>query len=804
MIIAIIGVLLHELIILDLQPKFSYNRRFGFGSTIRVILASVGSWGHAAVMAFSLMSGPRGAATYHSYGLPTIGTLELKYIGPVDRDVYVDPDPGMSEEEAKKVLRSLSEAKMRDVAVVALLVTIGIGLLLNPLATFMTAVMVAATFATPPPHDEYAPGQAVGLRDGIYRIEEDLILFRATKGVAYVEDGCVMSRLHVTGGRPLSIDGESIGPCYVSHTHDFIAWGSQPRVEPLQSDDEVVAMILHPTEDIVVPTYSRCAVIGGESVCKLIRTAPGTSGSPLFVVREIEGRRTLLYTGAVGKNIQKDLRYQYEIQSHMPVRTYPNETAISPGMTLQLFSHPGSGKTRGLMEYVGQMLAYSDMVVIAGPTRVVARELLDSLKGVPSVGCWIKGRTHASRDCRIVVTTHQTLLRRLITTKLARQKSVSYIVDETHFDQSGTKLLLSMLRKRQEAGGRGALLEMTATGYDEAKEEYSVDRGSNYKIVDLTADNVVAAAEEYMKNNPNHRVGVFVPKMIGKGVSALSVVERYRKQDLNQKVILMARSTYSRASNILATEIGPVCIVTTSISECGANYDLDAVFDTCRQNRYVCTPQGVKAIEGPITQAQIIQRRGRVGRRREGTYVIPTRVHTETLEILQPKDSATTFEAMAARRAFEMLDERPEGQVARMLERINVTKEQVEKWITSDRDATLLETYMMYDGAGSRRSAGAVVATSKWMKANGLWDDRIEMAQHVVDRLPEVEQGSWEMEIDDMPQAVYRNTGYRRTREKALVVNSSWKGKDYIPVALADRIDKLLRVREDEFPASED
>lgn len=733
----------------------------------------------------------------HSLGfLPILGRLRLVYVRDIPREVIPQYDSEMTPEECRNVMQDLNSAKSRDAILAILAVLTMGGLFIGPLPTLMLGGMAVFLFLGKPYEDEYMESDPAGMADGIYRVVEDLHFFSIVRGVAYAQAGSVMSRYHVTGHSDIYLDELKLRPCYVSRERDFIAWGAHPVVEVPKDGDEVVAMVLHPERDVIVPIHSRCSIIGGEVMSKMLRTVPGTSGSPLFVLREVDGEKLMLYTGAIGRNIQRDTQYQYEVQSHMPVRSFPMESAITPGTVLQLFAPPGSGKTVGLPDHVSQMMSFSDAVIVAGPTRVVANELLEALKGFQGVGCWIKGKPRANRSCRVIVTTHQTLLRYYLTTELSSRRNVSYIVDETHVDNSQTRLLLSLLRvSLEDKRHRGALLEMTATGYDQAKETHRLERGSNYAIVDKQVDDIVGEATTYMQQHPNARVAIFVPKTVGKGASGQNIYDQLKVLGLQQTLVLMSRQTYSIAKMAINKVEGPICIITTTISECGANYNLDAVFDLCSQLRYVCTNGGIVSQTTPITRSQMIQRRGRVGRRREGLYVYPSSVDEENLGEIDHPESSTTLETGLLLRAFGLgTDGPPDPQARRIYDKVVITREQAVNWITEGRESEpLMSAYIRYTPEGRPRGPTARKQIHNYLKDNKAEDARV-IVRNVVNLTPaEAAAGEYDRDDELMPEGMAFGIPVRRKKITSLKITTNFLRTSYVPMSFQDKLQESIK-----------
>lgn len=676
--------------------------------------------------------------------LPTIGWLSLEYTAPLE--IVLNEEDAPHQEDRKVYERALmlsNIGRMRNLLLLAVIVLVAASVVYSPSAGVLGAVIILSISMLPRSSvegrnlDDAAP---VHEAEGIYRVYEHIGPWTFMKGVATVTGGSIVSSLHVTGDRPVWIEDRRYDPSVVQPTADFIAWGRPPAIKTLREDDEVVALALHPTTDTVLPLRSRTARIQGNTIYKISRTTPGVSGSPLFVVElDEEGHQVYSLAGTIGRSIRAGPYHQYEIQSHLPVPSTPYETILRAGVVLQIFSHPGAGKTRAIPEYVRQLMTWSSRVYVAGPTRVVAREMLEALQGTKWVCAMVKGLPRPHALARVVVTTHQTLLRYALTSGLLASRDISYIMDETHVDSAHTKVLRALLH--QSVGkerSKAACVEMTATGRDKVTGENRISMDSNYVITDYTYnDGVVQAVRKYAETRGPARVAVFVPGLTGRN-GALMVAKRIR-QETSYTTVVLSRKTYEKNIKLVfKTYPKGLCVVTTSISECGANYDLDAVFDTCQQYHYLVTSSGTKGVITPSTQAQTCQRRGRVGRRREGEYYRPANYDLTQAPVLDHPDSVTLLEANMCLRALD-LPEEPCGEVvkAAML-RLQPSRDQVYRWLTDQDTETLTETMAMYSTEGGRRSREQERATRARMRAyfNDVRWERLEDDAEQLEALP--------------------------------------------------------------------
>lgn len=700
--------------------------------------------------------------------IPVIGNLELEFVGAIPREPREDEESRkITQEECRLIKRSLELAWVRNALVALAFVALLAWAVEKQAVGIAVVVIVGIGLLGSEAREETHQEEPVLAAEGVYRIVERIFGFTIYRGAAYAKGGTIHSRLHVTGYRNLWLGDQEIKPSFVSEVADYVAWGSPPVVEPIREDDQVLVALLHPERDVVIPYLSVSSRIGNEAVYQLIKTSPGTSGSPVFVKRQTEDGDVYLFAGCAGRNIEKDLTHQYEVQTHLPVATVEYEPAVIRGSVMQIFSHPGAGKTRSTPEYVRQLLTTSDRVYLAGPTRVVANEMMEALRDMKNVGCMIKGKPRPEKGARVIVTTHQTLLRYLLTTRMLSERRVSYIIDETHFENTGSKVLLSMLRKRAEQYDyKGTVMEMTATGYNVAENKWEINSNSNYPIQDSTyAGSLEAAVRTHMANRPSDRIAVFVPSYEGKRANSAKNLAR-KLLDMPQRLVVLSRATYaSQQAEIKRKTQRGLIIITTSISECGANYDLDAVFDTCRQYRYVVTDKGVVGQETPITQAQMVQRRGRVGRRREGWYYTPVSVHMEDLEPVDIPGTVVELETATVLREENLLDWEPSLVVRKEMEKIRLSKEQIANWLTRSDEGVypMYEAWCDYTQEGTRRSPMDAMRKRRELQRI-TWDARMGARKTLEDEphRQENEGDLWRLADEEQPEIYHDAAPYIR------------------------------------------
>lgn len=464
---------------------------------------------------------------------------------------------------------------------------------------------------------------------GLYRVFRRTWIFRSPMGIAYAEGKVLTTLNHVTYGFPVSYDGVEYKASVLAPDHDFVAYGGIPNiVKP--SDGELVHLeVVSPYANITVPVRSHVKVTTDERIIvPCIKTDRGISGSPMFTMRGGQ----MQYAGPFGSTLRREFElfngkeWEAEIINHVGEIVSDSNLNVVRKAVTQCFTFPGAGKTRTVIPHViNQGLRFCRKVYVAGPTRVVAREIYNALSdGDTDVTLAIKG-TRLNPRCRIVCLAHASLLSMLLDAKSTIPRDAGFIIDESHCDDARTKILLHLLRKRISVDELpGFLLELTATGIDLSSKNFLLENDSKYPIDDIPYEEpFITRVVTVARKNPSKRIIAFCPSVTGEnGVHA--VVTALKKANVPQVVQSLHRINYSVASTAVTIDRGrPMVIVTTSISECGANYSADIVVDSGKQIWFIREPNLVEARMGNISESQKVQRRGRVGRLRVGEYHYP-------------------------------------------------------------------------------------------------------------------------------------------------------------------------------------
>lgn len=706
--------------------------------------------------------------------------FEFKYVCPSSaRDsCAVSYDATYMDELLSTVAADIALDVQKTVwAVSAFVVALSSMLMLNPYMLIVSAVFFFIIKPEVPAEEEWGlvtdSGKFHG-KDGVYEITQEFFGYVRRVGVAYAESGIIQSRYHVTSLSDVVYEGIVYHPAHHNKATDMIAWGG-PLTYELPKDGQRLVVEILPvdrTSTIVYETIAR-TLPTGEVIFKGLKALPGTSGSPYFVMNETETTeglvQTLAFAGCVGRNMTSD--YDEQMSSHASFQvevlakgrtTAPLKTSLDlgPGSFIQHFDHPGSGKTYTVIpQAIRDGLTFCSNVIVAGPTRVVARELYNSLKKanlhVP-IYLHIKGANldEKARFPRVIITTHPSLLTMLVKSDSRIRQRTGFIIDETHFQNSKTLFLLSDLRNRFRSMNTGFLLETTATGFSMAEDAYIIRDGSNYPISNHTFPSDISfkyACADIISKRLTSRTIIFCPSVSGD--NGVHQVAKFLMSKYPNVISLHRRNYESRAPKVMADPDSPLILVTTSISECGANFNMDTCIDSCQQMRYTRSdPSSLVFTRSMdfITQTQYVQRRGRVGRRSHGDYYYPSNINLYTLPVSVSSNEAEVFDLMVynKHREFANMSEHPTSS-----EPVILSQAQLVKWVLSHEDSSINNPYfvrVLYTTTGVQKTeltaakllkdledtngypvkvrhkkhqSGRVVAKEEIMKFSA-WDDR--------------------------------------------------------------------------------
>ena len=488
----------------------------------------------------------------------------------------------------------------------------------------------------PAKHDREAPvnGEVCYIKAHVW------LSIDMTVGHGYVHRGNLITSSHVCPRDTIQVGSNTWHLVGRDPLRDLAIFGSERRkesieLEPMEIGDWVYSVGYEGNswlgkKPVLYKTVVE-RVDDGVIFTQVPKTSPGHSGLPVFAMvngtfklagvtgkytwtsnvyemqhvpnhNTIGSKRTIL-SGSVGESafaedLVKSSAYGLLInkEDHLGRR----------GMFTITGGHCGSGKTRKI---IGKhLLQYHDSfqkIYVAGPTRVVAREIYDALKGetrLPLISLNTSDavpKVEKIRGCKIEILSHDALFTRLESHQVNLRKTL-IIVDEYHVANATTiammKLLLYLTRITPIQ-----VIGLSATTADE------LHRRTNYPVVrEVHPDE--KSVQDWIDQHPNTKGVIIVPSGGQAG-----------KYAGKREYILLTRETFNTNFK-KAKEMKQGIIVATNIVECGANLNLDWVWDSGQEKHPVLDPDyfDVSMMTLRETEASEVQRHGRVGRQRAG------------------------------------------------------------------------------------------------------------------------------------------------------------------------------------------
>nr|ABB90671.1 polyprotein [Karshi virus] len=526
-----------------------------------------------------------------------------------------------------------------------ILVTMGLWALLEYLTSPRRGELV---FSGVGGRTENAPFE---VKDGVYRIFRPGLFWGASQiGVGYGSHGVLHTMWHVTRGAAVSINGGAVGPYWADIREDVVCYGGAWNL-PTKWEGEVVQLHAFPpgrAHEIKQCQPGRLNLGNGRVMGAIPFDLPkGTSGSPILNAQGV-------VVGLYGNGLKTKDTYVSgiaqgtpEVSGHEMPLVVQGTGWMSKGEITVIDMHPGAGKThRVLPELIRQCIDRRLRTLILAPTRVVLREMEQALKGK-------KVRFHSpaveappNRDAIVDVMCHATYVNRRLS-PTGRQNWEVAIMDEGHWTDPhsiAARGHLYTLAKDKKCAF--VLMSATPPGQNEPFPESKGPIISEEKAIpDGEWQNGFDWVTEY-----EGRTAWFVAS-IARGAAIARTLRAKGKS-----VICLNSKTFEKDYHRVHEE-KPDFVVTTDISEMGANFDVDRVIDG-RNNIKPEEIDGAVELIGvrKVTTASAAQRRGRVGRKegRTDRYVYSGQCDDDDSMLVQWKeaqmllDNITTLRGMAA------------------------------------------------------------------------------------------------------------------------------------------------------------
>ncbi|AHW82954.1 polyprotein [Nhumirim virus] len=450
--------------------------------------------------------------------------------------------------------------------------------------------------------------------DGVYRIIKTAWMGRMQAGVGVMLDGVFHTMWHCTHGASIMIGDERLNPAWASVKDDLISYGGPWKLTGKWDGTSEVQLLAVPPGKPAENVQTKPGIFnidGKEQGAICLSYPTGTSGSPVLNEKEevigLYGNGILMsgdFISAISQADEKDMECS---------KSYVEDDITNKGKLTILDLHPGAGKTRKILPELVRMAVERRLrTLILAPTRVVACEMAAALSDFPIRYCTsaVPGRGNGREIVDLMC--HATYTHRL----LNPSRPVNYefvIMDEAHFLDAASIAARGVIATKVEMKTLAAVF-MTATPPGSA-DPYPHSNSPIADIEQAIPNKAWSKGYEWITTFTGKTVW-FVPS-IRTGFELGNCLAKQQK-----KVIHLNRRTfdenYSKARN---SEWD--FVMTTDISEMGANFNADRVIDSreCFKPMIKMDSNGNERVvlEGPIpiTASSAAQRRGRVGRRKD-------------------------------------------------------------------------------------------------------------------------------------------------------------------------------------------
>nr|NP_776076.1 non-structural protein NS3 [Rio Bravo virus] len=450
-------------------------------------------------------------------------------------------------------------------------------------------------------------GEKVSIQDGVYRIMVSSLFGKKQVGVGIWTGNSFHTMWHVTRGAVLNICGRKIVPEWASITEDLISYNGGWRLFTRWDGTEVQVHAYTPDGKVTTTQLlpGSMKVEGGLELGLIpLDFPPGSSGSPII---SSDGKIIGLYGNGVlhGDTYCSSIAQTEKKEEDVPQpKTLEGDGWLSKGKITVIDAHPGSGKTHRILPNLVKRAAERKMrTLVLAPTRVVIKEMESALKGM-DISFHSSAVSTKTPGSLVDVMCHATFVNRKLIHTPQRNYEV-IIMDEAHWTDPSSIAARGYITSQCEMK-KCAVVLMTATppGVDDPWAN------SNEKIADvekMIPDEPWKQGYEWITDFEG-RTAWFVPSY--NAAQGISKALRER----GKKVLILTSKTFHDNYPKIQSE-KPDFILTTDISEMGANLDVDRVIDP-RTTLKPMEKGNIVEVSGEIsiTPASAAQRRGRVGR----------------------------------------------------------------------------------------------------------------------------------------------------------------------------------------------
>nr|WIW57557.1 polyprotein [Quang Binh virus] len=439
--------------------------------------------------------------------------------------------------------------------------------------------------------------------DGTYRVVAHCTFFKYHTGAGYARGGVFHTLWHVTSGACVYWEGRAVRMHSADIYRDMASYGGPWNITESNEASVIVRVVESDNSVSCVRCSTAQLKINGETVSVIGKDfGRGSSGSP---IHSLDGRVVGLY----GYGFHIGWEYFSIITSGEVAMAA--EVAEEAGSTRSFVDwHPGKGKTRKVLVAEAQEhIKQTKRLLILTPTRVVKDEVIRAI-GEACPGVVIGSNLAMYRRNAVTVACHATLTQYVMEKGIDSIRFSKIIMDECHFLDPLSIACRGIMDYHNAKGVNVTYMSATPPGYPGSS-------GSNFNIRDIAMKFPRDITATWIRKNAEGKTIVFVATQH----QATSLA-----RDL--KGVALTRETFDSA---IAKARNPETefVVSTDISEMGANLGVKTVIDTRIAVKPVMSEGGVMLEKVGITEASAIQRRGRTGRREEGQYIYPIGVELE-------------------------------------------------------------------------------------------------------------------------------------------------------------------------------
>lgn len=301
-------------------------------------------------------------------------------------------------------------------------------------------------------------------------------------------------------------------------------------------------------------------------------------------------------------------------------------TSVKTNDTVIIVSETGSGKSTQVPQFLYEA-GYE--VVVTQPRRLAAITLADRVSSEVSnpaiVGYHTGFENNCTTETKIKFCTDGLHLVKSLTSNI--NKDIILVIDEVHEWNLNIETLIAWINKYRSEGNTIKVVLMSATLEKENLKTFFGDavvveaQGRTFKVEKQFKESqeVISTITSLTLSNKN--VLVFVE---GKKEISDLIEELENEEFLNAEIFpLHGDLTYEEQKQCFASYNRSKVIISTNIAQTSITIpDIDAVVDTGLEKR-VETIDGIQGLMlNHISKADILQRAGRAGRTKEGTYIL--------------------------------------------------------------------------------------------------------------------------------------------------------------------------------------